>query len=138
MLATSINITSTGTVRTMVGECMTCFGRAQRRAYTVLRSREASQIHQRINWVKKAVEVFLPKETDQARNTMVYVQNDNFYTGRIKEKQEVTGNKAAECRNIQDLVYEVRDPMTMHFIQRGDRDLKIQVDNPARVVKEQI
>lgn len=69
---------------------------------------------------------------------MVYVQNDNFYTGRIKEKQEVTGNKAAECRNIQDLVYEVMDPMTMHFIQRGDRDLKIQVDNPARVVKEQI
>lgn len=56
---------------------------------------------------------------------MVYVQNDNFYTGRIKEKQEVTGNKAAECRNIQDLVYEVMDPMTMHFIQRGDRDLKI-------------
>lgn len=56
---------------------------------------------------------------------MVYVQNDNFYTGRIKEKQEVTGNKAAEFRNIQDLVYEVMDPMTMHFVQRSDSDLKI-------------
>lgn len=54
---------------------------------------------------------------------MVYVEN-KFYIGGIKEKQEVTGNKVAEFRNIEDLIYEVMDPTTMDFIQRSDRDLK--------------
>ena len=53
----------------------------------------------------------------------------------------MTRNKAAEVGRAQNLyteglVYEVIDPMTTDFKAGSDTDLKIEADNPARVIRE--